>query len=105
MYVEKRQQRNDTHRCNATGNIVQPPFKDSKRLFYYAAVVAIKTNENDKHSSVFPVTELVSASHTTDDVGMWLRKFRHFTSNGRRFIVVSLMSRGSSCTRSAKTGI
>lgn len=71
-----------TIHIDATGNIVQQPSANTKRAFYYSAVVAIKTNENDKHFSVFPVSEFISTSHTTDDVGLWLRKFRHFVTNG-----------------------
>lgn len=70
-----------TIHIDATGNIVKQPAMNHKRAFYYAGVVALKTNANDKHCSVFPVTELVSTSHTTDDVGLWLRKFRHFVTH------------------------
>lgn len=80
MFLQKKGNSVTIH-MDATGNIVKQPSTTAKRAFYYAAVIAIKTNINDKHASVYPVTELVSTSHTTDDVGMWLRKFRHFATS------------------------
>lgn len=66
---------------DATGNVVAPPACITKRVFYYAIVIVFKTNSNDKNASVVPLSELVSSSHTTDDVGIWLHKVRHFVTN------------------------
>lgn len=41
-------------------------------------VVAIRFSDTDKHCSVVPVSELITADHSVDKVGNWFRKTKLF---------------------------
>lgn len=57
---------------DATGGIIRPPNPKSKTIYYYALIFPIKFSDRDPNSP-FPLSDFVSASHSHETIGEWLR--------------------------------
>lgn len=55
---------------DATGELVRPPSTDFNRVLIYAIIVPIKALEYDP-TDPFPLTEMISASHSADTIGIF----------------------------------
>lgn len=60
---------------DATGGLVKSPNKHP--AFYYALTIAVQTHEKDP-ADPFPITDMISCSHTKDTIEEWLKSFRNY---------------------------
>lgn len=58
---------------DATGKLVRKTLTSTKRVFYYAGVVNIPSNER-----LFPLFEMISCNHDGTTIANWLLKFKSF---------------------------
>lgn len=64
---------------DATGSVVSAPQGTTKRIYYYAGVLALRVFDETR-AILCPLLEMVSASHNAYTIGKWLRHLRYMLS-------------------------
>lgn len=60
---------------DATGSVVAAPQGITNRIYYYTGLLSLSICDEET-AVLFPLLEMVSASHDAYTIGCWLRKFR-----------------------------
>jgi hypothetical protein len=65
---------------DATGSIVGKPRDGFANIFHHVLVAPLRINSNDRNASLVNIAELITTSHTSDNLEIFLRKFIQIAS-------------------------